>query len=183
MKAVAAAVVDTLAAYFGVAAVILTATACLCMFLAGCSPCERLSRLCPSAASETLTVHDSIHVTDTVYIRDTLRDVRLLPGEAAASAPAADTARAETLYATATAWLCGGVINLSITNKEHALALVTETERLRALVRFYSQRAEKTEVKRETYVPVAVKWLAGTGAVTLLGFLIFAVLRLARLFR
>lgn len=179
----ATAVIDTLAAYFGVAAAIATATACLCMFLAGCSPCERLSRLCPPAESETLTVHDSIHVTDTVYIRDTLREVRLVPGEATAVVPAADTARVETLYATATAWLCGGAINLNITNKESALALVTETERLRALVRFYSQRAEKTEVKRETYVPVAVKWLAGTGAAALLGFLILAIWRLARLFR
>lgn len=167
----------------GRAACLLSIIALFVAIACCCSPCARLARLCPPAASETLTVHDSIHVTDTVYIRDTLREVRLLPGTATAVVPAADTARVETLYATATAWLCGGVINLNITNKESALALVTETERLRALVRFYSQRAEKVEVKRERYVPVVVKWLAGTGAAALLGFLILAIWRLARLFR
>lgn len=130
-----------------------------------------------------MTVRDSVHVTDTVYIRDTLREVRLLPGTATAVTHQTDTARAETLYASAAAWLENGYINLNITNKDTALALVTETERLRSLVRLYSQRTEKVEVKRETYVPAFVKFLAGAGAGTLLALLIWAVLAVARRMR
>lgn len=164
-------------------AVLLCATVCLICFLSSCEPCARLSRRCPPVASETLTVHDSIHVTDTVYMHDTLREVKLVPGQASAVGYETDTVKVETQYAAATAYVSSGSINLYINNKDSALALVTETERLRSLVRYYSQRAEKVEVKREVYVPVVVKWLAGTGAVTLLGFLIWLILAAARRLR
>lgn len=169
--------------WFSVPAVLLCAAVCAVAFLSSCEPCARLSRRCPPVASETLTVHDSIHVTDTVYMHDTLREVKLVPGEASAVGYATDTVKVETQYATATAYVSAGTIVAHIRNKDSALALVTETERLRSLVRFHSQRAEKVEVKREIYVPVVVKWLAGTGAATLLALLIWAILAIARRLR
>lgn len=169
--------------WFSVPAVLLCGAVCLAVFLSSCAPCARLSRLCPAAESTNTVIHDSIHVTDTVYIRDTLREVKLLPGTATAAAPVIDTVRAETDYATATSYVDKGNINLIINNKESALALVTETERLRSLLRFYSQNTQNVVVKREKYVPKAVKGLAWTGAATILAALFWLIFALARRLR
>lgn len=164
-------------------AVLLCAVVCAVAFLASCEPCARLSRRCPPVASETVTVHDSVHVTDTVYLHDTLREVKLVPGEASAVGYETDTVTVETQYATATAYVSAGSIIAHIHNKDSALALVTETERLRRLVRFHSQRAEKVEVKCEVYVPKAVKGLAWTGGAAILAVLVWLILAVARRLR
>lgn len=179
----ATSALDALDSHFYAAAVTAAAITAICLCLGSCTPCARLSRLCPAAESTNTVIHDSIHVTDTVYIRDTLREVKLVPGTASATAPEYDTVRVETDYATATAYVDAGDINLLINNKESALALVTETERRRSLLQFYSQNTQNVAVKSVKYVPRAVKGLAWTGAGYLLLSLFWLIFALARRLR
>lgn len=140
------------------------AAACLLLWLwSACSQCERLSRRCPPVASRT----DSIHIHDTimreVYIRDTIQVVRLVPEYIYVMAQAGDTAYAETAYARAMAWLCGGNVCLNMWNKDSAAVLVKQIEVLEQRLRETSRVSESVEVKTERYIPWFVRVLAWAG--------------------
>lgn len=149
------------------------ALACIA-FVAGmaaaCDPCRRC--VTPAGTNTTIYVHDTTTVTR--YVHDTVEVVRLLPGRASTIAPEADTARAETDYATAIAYLRGCSIVLEINNKDTAAALVRQIETLTERLREVSQNTENTIVKRERYVPGLVAGLAWLGGSTL-AVLLFSV--------
>lgn len=150
------------------------ALACIA-FVAGmaaaCDPCRRC--VMPAGTDTTTYVHDTTTVTR--YVHDTVEFVRLLPGRASTTATEADTARAETDYATAIAYLRGRNIVLEINNKDTAAALVRQIETLTERLREVSQRTENTIVKREKYVPGIVAGLAWLGGATLAVLLFYAV--------
>lgn len=155
------------------------ALACIA-FVAGmaaaCDPCRRC--VTPAGTNTTTYVRDTVTVT--VYIHDTVEVVRLLPGRASATAPEADTVRAETAYAAAVAYLRGRNIVLEINNKDTAAALVRHIETLTERLREVSQSTENTIVKRERYVPgivAALAWLGGATLAVLLFFVISALIR------
>lgn len=152
------------------------AVAVIALALTSCDPCRRC--VTPAGVNVTTYVHDTTTVT--VHVRDTVETVRLLPGQASATAPEADTARAETAYAAAVAYLRGRNIVLEIRNKDTAAALVRQIETLTERLREVLQNAENTVVKRERYVPRVVEclaWLGGMALAVMLFSAIFAVLR------
>lgn len=143
---------------------------------AACDPCRRC--VMPTGINTTTRVHDSVTVT--VKVSRSLEPVHLLPGRASASVPDADTARAETDYAAAVAYLRGRSIVLEINNKDTAAALVRQIETLTERLREVSQTTESAIVKRELYVPGIVKalaWLGGAAVAAGLLYVVFAVAR------
>lgn len=155
------------------------ALACIA-FVAGmavaCDPCRR----CVTQAGTNTTTRIRDSVTVTIKVSRSLEPVHLLPGRASTTASEADTARAETDYATAIAYLRGRNIVLEIKNKDTAAALVRQIETLTERLREVSQTTENTIVKRERYVPVIVAglaWLGGSTLAVLLFFVISALIR------
>lgn len=144
--------------------------------LTACDPCRRC--VMPGGTNTTTYVRDTVTVT--VYIHDTVTVVRLLPGRASATAPEADTARAETDYATAIAYLRGRNIVLEINDKDTAAALVRHIETLTERQREVSQTTESAIVKRELYVPGIVKALAWLGGAAVAAGLLYVVFAIAR---
>lgn len=151
--------------------VVCLAAAVVALALTSCDPCRRC--VTPAGTNTTTYVHDTVTVT--VYARDTVEVVRLLPGRASVSVPEADTARAETAYAAAIAYLRGRSIILEISNKDTAAALVQHIERLTERLRESSQTIESVVIKRERYVPGVVKAFAAIGSGVTVGLLFFAV--------
>lgn len=157
-------------------AVVCLAAAVVALVLASCDPCRRC--VMPAGTNTMTYVRDSVTVT--VKVNRSLEPVHLLPGRASTTAPEADTARAETDYATAIAYLRGRNIVLEIKNKDTAAALVRQIETLTERLREVSQNTENTIVKRERYVPVIVAGLAWLGGSTLAVLLFSAVFTLIR---
>lgn len=95
-------------------------TAAFCVSFSACNPCARLSRRCPPA----VTSRDSVHVHDTVtitrWVTDTAVEAALRRELARVKALLGDTARTETSYAEAAAWVTDGGIWLELQNKECA---------------------------------------------------------------
>lgn len=117
----------------------------LSLFVAGCSPCERLARLCPPQASksEKEYIHDTL--IREVHITDTLMLVKLVQETVRESVPIEDTARAETEYAEAEAYVNGGNIHLTLSNKDSAEVLVKRIETLeRELHKAYKELQENS---------------------------------------
>lgn len=155
------------------------ALACIA-FVAGmavaCDPCRRC--VTPAGTNTTTRIRDSVTVT--IKVSRSLEPVHLLPGRASTTASGADTARAETDYATAIAYLRGRNIVLEIKNKDTAAALVRQIETLTERLREVSQTTENTIVKRERYVPGIVKALAWLGGAAVAAGLLYVVFAIAR---
>lgn len=148
--------------------------------LSGCSPCERLARRCPPVVYE----RDSIVVYDTftreTKITDTLLYVRLIPEYVYVQTVLTDTARAETSYAEASAWVEGERLRLVVVNKDSAEALTKLINTLERQLRETYQSKETGKVLTVYKTKRIVKFLAGMGIGTLIMLLIRIVVFIAR---
>ncbi|MCM1168883.1 MAG: hypothetical protein NC324_02995 [Bacteroides sp.] len=113
----------------------------------GCSPCERLSRRCPSVEY----VRDSIHIHDTlireVRITDTLMKVELIRETVNVTIPIKDTARANTLYANAVSWVDNDMLRLELSNRDSAEIMVQRIETLERQLREAYREIENNKVQ------------------------------------
>lgn len=110
---------------------------------------------------------DSISVLDSVNRRVTFnfvnQPVKLIPQYFSVSAPAGDTARAETAYSAAMAWLCGDNVNLQLWNKDSAEVLVKQIEILEERLREVSHLKNEVEIREVRYIPMFVRIMAWAG--------------------
>lgn len=71
--------------------------------------------ICVSCATPKVVERDSVYVTKTIEVRDTIVEVTIPEGYVEASG--VDTAKAQTTIAEAKAWMEGDKINLALRNK------------------------------------------------------------------
>ncbi|MCM1169975.1 MAG: hypothetical protein NC324_08590, partial [Bacteroides sp.] len=148
--------------------------------LSGCSPCERLSRRCPPIEY----VRDSIHIHDTlireVRITDTLMLVELVQETVRESVPIEDTAKAETDYARAEAYVDGSNIHLTLSNKDSAEVLVQRIEtlerQLREAYREFENKKVQTVYKTRGIVKAGA-WIGLASVILLLLRIAYLILK------
>ena len=108
----------------------------MCIIMASCNPCERLSKRCPAAT----TMHDSVWIHDSVWVEhwqtDTVVKVLLKHEIVEKTIPTnntcqPDSAFAETSYAQALSFLQDGNLILRLKNKDSAEMLLTAYHTLR----------------------------------------------------
>ena len=122
--------------------------AIMCIIMASCNPCERLSKRCPAA----ITMPDSVWVHDSVWVErwrvDTVVRVRLERETVRETVPLTDTARAETAYACAVSYAVGQRIVLDLANKDSVEMLLSAYHELRNAYR--EKRSNRNEVQVQT---------------------------------
>lgn len=131
--------------------------ALMMVYCTGCSPCERLARLCPPqvSKSETHYVHDTTFVTK--WQTDTSMMLALQQELSRVSALYQDTAHAETSYAIAQAWCTGGRIELGLWNKPVAPVYVPVYHEREETIHQEASNTTNTEVHEVYKTPLIMQ--------------------------